>query len=145
MYTYQEKSEELLNPVVHQQPYSAHQLPFSPPQQQFYAFSRPSPCTGSTSALWQPPPPQWPTTVQRNMSVWGSQSPAWVQTQMTELQPTTVVTQGLSNIATTSTPIQSGEQSVNLTSLVNSSLEMCNSPLNRVSGPYGECRDGEGQ
>lgn len=36
-----------------------------------------SSCAASISAVWQPPQ-QWPTTVQQNLSVWGSQNPVWV-------------------------------------------------------------------
>ena len=108
LYTYQEKSEELLHPVAQQQHYPAQQLQYSAQQEQYQAY--PSTSSGtSSSALWQPPPQQWPATVQQNMSVWGSQNPVWVHGQMTELQPMTTAVRGpappaLSARATTSTP-----------------------------------------
>lgn len=133
LYTYQEKSEELLHPVASEQVFPVPQLQYSAQQQQCQAFPGTSSGTASTSAMWQPPPQQWPTTVQQNTSVWGSQNPVWVQAQMTNLQPTAMMTRGhtpspLSNRATTSTPTQSAEQSFNLSSLVNSSNRKCAIP-----------------
>ncbi|KAL5018596.1 hypothetical protein ScPMuIL_004318 [Solemya velum] len=75
LYTYQEKSGELLHPVAQQQRNPAQQLQYRPQQQQYQANPRIFSGTSSTSAMWQPPLQQWPTTVRQNMYVWGSQSP----------------------------------------------------------------------
>lgn len=131
LYTYQEKSEELLHPVAQQQYYPAQQLQYSAQQQQqqqYQAYTSTSSGT-SSSAMWQPPPKQWPATVQQNISVWGSQNPVWVQGQMTELQPMTTAS---SARATTSTPNQSEQPSFNLSNLVNESTEMCDTSLHRA-------------
>lgn len=69
LHTYQEKSEEFLHPVAIQHAFFVSQLQYSAQQQQCQAFPRTSSGTASTSAMWQPPPQQWPTTVQQNTSV----------------------------------------------------------------------------
>ena len=77
LYTYQEKSEEMLRPQA------AQHFAF-PSQPQFQTFQR-TDNTSSLNSMWQPPPHQWPSSVQPT-SVWGSQNSAWVQAQMTDNQ-----------------------------------------------------------
>lgn len=108
LYTYQDKSEELCNPVTQQPQFSLpqqHQQPY-----QFYpraTSTHPSP----TNIMWQSPPQQWPTTVNQNVPVWGSQNSTFGQGQMAELQPMTTVIRGPSPaaVSTRSNSAKSGE------------------------------------
>lgn len=127
LYTYQEKSEELLHPVTQQQLYPAQQPQYSTQHHQYQFHPRVASGTSSPSIMWQPPPQQWPTTVQQNMSVWGSQNSAWVQGQMTELQPMTTVVRepspaALSTRPTTSTVTQSVEPPLSLSKIIGDTI-----------------------
>lgn len=82
LYTYQEKTEDLLRPKVAQQ----QQFAFTP-QPPIQRFPR-SDSGLSLNNMWQPPPNQWPTStsIQPTMSGWGSQNSPWVQAQVTDNQ-----------------------------------------------------------
>ena len=88
----QEQSKLLLdlNDRVRSQPPQQWQRP--QPQQQQWQPDQQQPGSSQQSSQWQPPPQNWPTTVQPT-SVWNSMSSTWVQAQMqpepslTTLQP----------------------------------------------------------
>ena len=154
LYSYQEKSAQLLHSVAQQQPqypdpqqyptqqqYSVHHYGT---QQQSRAYHNVSPSTSTTSAAWQPPPHQWPAVVQQGQSVWESQDPRWVQNQMNtssghhliQLQPVPLPTMAQRAApATSSTPSHDGEASFNLSSFVGDSI--------RASAGIDDCEDND--
>lgn len=58
LYPYQEKSEEVLNPVTQQQQNLAQQAKYSTQQQQqlYQYYAGAASGTSSSSVIWQPPP-----------------------------------------------------------------------------------------
>lgn len=142
LYTYQEKNEELLNPVSEQQQHYIAQQPHytSPNPQQYQMYPRATSGTSSTSAMWQPQPHQWPTTVQPNMSVWGSQNSAWVQEQMTELHPMTPAARG-PTAAVSTRPAASATQStepLSLSNIIRDTIGIPNTSLESEVTPQNE-------
>ena len=141
LYSYQEKSAQLLHSVAQQQPQYPDPQQYPTPQQysvhhygaqqQSRAYHSVSPSTSTTSAAWQPPPHQWPAVVQQGQFVWESQDPRWVQSQMNpssghhliQLQPVPLPTMAQRAApATSSTPSSDGEASFNLSSFVGDNI-----------------------
>ena len=147
LYSYQEQSVAFLHPVVQQQRYPAQQQQQQQQQQHQHQQQLQQQQYQANYNTWQPPPQQWPASVQQGQSVWGSQDPAWVQSQVNPptgqqlipLQTMQRVTEtrrstpsGLSPTAASSTPIHDVETSFNLSSLVRDTVGLSDTSVDMV-------------
>ena len=133
LYTYLEKTEELLNPVSQRLP--PEQPLYSAQQQTQYPFN-PSSGASSTSAMWLPSIQPWPAAVQHNIPLWGSHNSALIQGQGTELQQMRPVVQGpiSTNVHTSIRPTmtsttQSCSPALSLSKIIRETITMPNDPL----------------
>ncbi|KAL5020107.1 hypothetical protein ScPMuIL_002999 [Solemya velum] len=135
LYT-QEKSEELLHPAAQQQRYPAQQLQYPAKQQQYQAYPKTSPA---------PRPPAQCGSISLSSGLQLSSRTVCVGVAESRLAdadndggPWTFSARPIRH-SSTSTLTQSAEPSLNFLSLVNNSIDMCETSSNRAVATLDDC------